>query len=260
MELLLALPVGHAVPQGCPVTAAHMAYRVGPGPRLLGIRLPEGPLGGLMYLDCAGFEGGGDCAPCASQILGECRRREFRGIVCDFEGLPDPCLSQMAALLDRGCAGEGWRLLVPEAYAASAPGAMVLISSAVTAGSLERRLTAARDRWGAARPALAVEWLREDFLLPAEGRGCAVSQQALEEQLHRLQPATFFDRGLCAHYYTYMGPGGQAHFVLFDTVRSVQAKLAVARRLELPAALLAEPEVTACLDKLVCPQQAGGPA
>ncbi len=251
MELLLALPVGHAVPEGCPVTAAHMAYRVGPGPRLLGIRIPEGPLGGLMYLDCAGFEGGGDCAPCASQIMGECRRRGFRGVVCDFEGPPLPCLAQLISALDRGCGKEGWTLLVPEAYAPHAPSAQVLVSSAVTSGSLERRLLAARERWGAARPVLAAEWLREDFLLPAEGRGEPVSRAALEDQIRRLQPAIFFDRGMCAHYYTYMVPGGQAHFVLFDTVRSLRAKLAVARRLELPAVLLAEPEVGPCLREVL---------
>lgn len=251
MELLLALPAGHAVPDGCPVTAVHMAYRVGPGLRLLGVELPEVPPGGLMYLDCAGLEGGGDSGQCAGQIMGECRRRGCRGILCDFEGPPLPCLAELTAALDRACAGQGCMLLVPETYASHAPSALVLVSSAVTAGSLERRLRGARERWGPARPVLAAEWLREDFLLPAEGRGEALSRQELEGQLRRLQPAVFFDRGLCAHYYTYMAPGGQAHFVLFDTVRSLRAKLAVARQLELPAVLLAEPEVGPCLGEIL---------
>ena len=52
----------------------------------------------------------------------------------------------------------------------------------------------------------------------------------------------FFDRGLCAHYFTYMPRAGQAHFVLFDTPRSVRSKLDLAQRLGLYGALLAAPE------------------
>ena len=101
------------------------------------------------------------------------------------------------------------------------------------------------------RLALAVEWVREDFLLPASGRGESLSPAALDEQLHRLEPAVFFDRGLCAHYYTYMAPGGQAHFVLFDTPRSIREKLAVANRVGLAAALLPGPEVENCLEEIL---------
>ena len=43
-ELLLALPAGRETGgKRFGLVPAHMAYRVGPGPRLLGIRLPQGP-------------------------------------------------------------------------------------------------------------------------------------------------------------------------------------------------------------------------
>ena len=161
MELLLALPVGHtAPPTGYGILSAHMAYRIGKGPVLLGIRLPEDLQGGLMLLDCTGFDGEGDPLPCCSQILGECRRRNYRGIICDFEGPPNPCLSQLLSVLDQYCAREGWTLHVPEGWASFAPAARVLIPSSVTVGTLERRLRGAVERYGAARPVLAVEWLR----------------------------------------------------------------------------------------------------
>ena len=244
MERLLALPVGHtAPPTHYGLLSAHMAYRIGNGPILLGIRLPDDLQGGLMYLDCVGFDGMGDPLPCCSQILGECRRRNFQGILCDFDGQPTACLCQMLTVLDEYCAKEGWSLHVPEACAPHAPGARVLIPSAVTNGTLERRLRIARERYGAARPVLAVEWLREDLPLPSDKRGEALTQLALENQIRRLEPAVFFDRGLCAHYYTYRAPNGKAHFVLFDTARSVRAKIALAEHLELPAVLMAEPEV-----------------
>ena len=254
-ELLLALPAGRETRgRAFGLAPAHMAYRVGPGPKLLGIRLPQGLRGGLMQVDCAGFDGGGDPVGCCRQILGECRRRSFRGIVCDFEGPPAGCLPKLAEILDRNCAAQGWTLYVPEPYAPHAPRARVLIPSALTHGTLERRLRDALDRYGPHRTALAVEWVREEFPLPARGRGEPISQEGLEELLRRLEPAVFFDRGLCAHYFTYMA-GPQAHFVLFDTPRSVREKLETAKRLGVIAALLPGPEAEDHLEEVFGPPQ-----
>ena len=243
MDLLLALPAGHtAPPTRYGLLSAHMAYRIGSGPLLLGIRLPDDLQGGLMYLDCVGFDGAGDPLPCCSQILGECRRRNYRGILCDFDRIHG-CLPQLLGVLDENCAKEGWELYITEPCAPHAPRARVLIPSSITSGTLERRLNTARSRYGAARPVLAVEWLREDLPLPSDRRGESLTQLALENLISRLNPAVFFDKGLCAHYFTYRDPKGQVHFVLFDSARSVRAKIALAQRMNLPAVLVAEPEV-----------------
>ncbi len=249
-ELLMALPAGQETQgRNYGLTPAHMAYRVGPGPKLLGIRLPQNLRGGLMQVDCAGFDGGGDPVGCCRQILGECRRRLFRGIVCDFEGMPTGCLGKLVEILDRNCAAQGWSLYVPECYASHAPKARVLIPSALTHGTLERRLREASERYGIQRTALAVEWVREDFLLPAKGRGEPLGREKLEGQISRLEPAVFFDRGLCAHYFTYM-KGPQAHFMLFDTPRSIREKLSTANRLGVPAALLPGPEIEEYMEEI----------
>lgn len=252
-ELLLALPAGRGTQGGrYGLSPAYMAYRVGAGPRLLGVRLPPNLRGGYMLLDCAGFDGNGDPVGCARQILMECRRRGYKGIVCDFEGMPVGCLSRLVELLDRNCAHQGWTLYVPESCAPFTQSARVLIPSAMTSGTLERRLRAAAERYGPDRTALAVEWVREDFPLPASGRGERISQELLDGQLRRLEPAVFFDRGLCAHYYTYMDRA-QAHFILFDSPRSIREKLAVADRVGLCAALLPGPEVEDCLEQIFGP-------
>lgn len=254
-ELLLALPAGRDTRgRDFGLTPCHMAYRVGPGPRLLGARLSPGARGGLMQLDCAGFDGTGDPVPCCRQILGECRRRGYRGIVCDFEGPPCGCLGRLVEILDRNCAAQGWGLYAPEAYLPQAPGGRAMVPSALTRGTLERRLREALERYGPQRVALAVEWVREDFPLPAAGRGAPLAPDALEGLLHRLEPAVFFDRGLCAHYFTYMA-GPQAHFVLFDTPRSVREKLETAKRLGVIAALLPGPEAEDHLEELFGPPQ-----
>ena len=252
-ELLLALPAGRETRgRSFGLTPAHMAYRVGAGPKLLGIRLPQGLRGGLMQVDCAGFDGSGDPVGCCRQILGECRRRSFRGIVCDFEGEPRGCMGKLVEILDRNCAAQNWSLYVPECYAAHAPKARVLIPSALTHGTLERRLREGLERYGKARAALAVEWVREDFVLPARGRGEPVGREALEGQMKRLEPAVFFDKGLCAHYYTYV-KGPQAHFVLFDTPRSIREKLETAKKLGIIAALLPGPEIEDHLEEIFGP-------
>ena len=255
-ELLLALPAGRETRgRSFGLAPAHMAYRVGVGPKLLGIQLPQGLRGGLMQVDCAGFDGEGDPVGCCRQILGECRRRSFRGIVCDFEGMPAGCLGKLVEILDRNCAAQSWTLYVPECYAPHAPQARVLIPSALTHGTLERRLREAVERYGAERTALAVEWVREDFLLPARGRGEPIPRETLEEMLRRLEPAVFLDKGLCAHYFTYM-KGPQAHFVLFDTPRSIREKLSTAKRLGIAAALLPQPEVEEHLEEIFGPDGA----
>ena len=253
-ELLLALPAGQETRgRAFGLTPAHLAYRIGPGPKLLGIRLPQALRGGLMLVDCAGFDGAGDPVGCCRQILGECRRRSFRGIVCDFEGPPRGCLPKLVEILDRNCAAQGWALYVPEGCALHAPHARVLIPSVLTHGTLDRRLRGALERYGGERTALAVEWAREEFPLPAQGRGEPISQEKLEELLRRLEPAVFFDRGLCAHYFTYMR-GPQAHFVLFDSPRSIREKLGLAKGLGAGAALLPGPEVEARLEEIFGPE------
>lgn len=249
MELLIATPAGHAAP--ATLTPAHMAYRIGTGPKLMGIRMSTPPQGGLMMVDCHDFDGQGDPTNCCRQIIGECKRRNFRGVVCDFDGPPVGCLPKLVETLARSCAAHSWPLYVPEPFAPFSFTPRVLIPSAVTSGTLERRLRTAIGHYGINRVALAVEWMREDFLLPASGRGDPISQDVLEEQVRRLEPAVFLDRGLCAHYYTYMMPGGQAHFVLFDTSRSIREKLAVAERLGVTSALLPGPEVFSYLEEII---------
>jgi len=236
MEVFVAIMPGEAAPDG--FFPAYMAYRIGSGFQLLGTRMSKPIRGGMMLLDCRNFDGQGDPACCMRQIMGEYKRRNFCGIICDFEGPPLSSVSKLIGML-----GNRVPIHVPESYAYASPAAQVMIPSSLTSGTLERRLNGARSSYGD-RLTLAVEWVREDLLLPASGRGIPVSQDDLDSQIRRLEPAIFFDRGLCAHYYTYMD-GPQAHFVLFDTPRSIREKLCTAKRLGLTTVLL-PPEAGEC--------------
>lgn len=247
-ELLYALPAGmehHGAEWG--LTPAHMRYRVIPGPKLIGVGLTPELQGGAMFLVTSDEPLDGDPQPCCRQVVGECRRRNFDRVICDFEGAPVGGLERLTTALSKACAQNGLALYLPEPFAPLAPDCRVLVSSALVSGTLERRLTEAMAQYGQGRVALAVEAVAEDFLLPASGRGEPLTQERLQAVMRQLEPAVFFDRGLCAHYFTYMARGSQAHFILFDTPRSVRAKLDVAQRLEVPSVLLAAPQVDSWL-------------
>lgn len=250
-ELLYALP-GSMENAGnvWGLTPAHMTYRVIPGPKLIGVGLTPKIQGGAMFLASSGEGLAGDPQPCCRQVLAECRKRSFDRVICDFEGAAADGLEQLTTALAGLCAQNGLALYLPESLAGLAPGCRVLVSSVLTSGTLERKLAAAIARYGADRVVLAVEAAAEDFLLPASGRGEPLTPEQLQSLTARLEPAVFFDRGLCAHYFTYMIRGGQAHFVLFDTPRSVREKLDTAQRLGISAVLLAAPQVGGWLEDI----------
>lgn len=158
-------------------------------------------------------------------------------------------LEQLARTLSAQCSQAGLALYLPESYASLAPDCRVLVSSVVTSGTLSRRLEYAMERWGADRVVLAVEAAAEDFPLPADGRGSPLGPERLQELMDRLEPAVFFDRGLCAHYFTYM-PGPGRPFCPVRHPRSVRSKLDLAQRLGLYGALLAAPEVGGWLGEI----------
>jgi hypothetical protein len=250
-ELLYLLPPGmahHGADWG--LTPAHMAYQIAAGPNLIGMGLTPEVRGGAMVIACSADPGEGDPQPCCRQVLAECRRRGFRQVICDFEDAPVGGTERLCAALDRVCGQNGLTLSLPEPYVPLAPGCRALVSSALTSGTLERRLRDAIGRYRPERVTLAVEAMAEDFLLPASGRGESLTAEQLHDLIARLEPAVFFDRGLCAHYFTYMNRGGQAHFVLFDTARSVREKLNAAQRLGLSSALLAAPQVDGWLGEI----------
>lgn len=235
---------------GLPV--AHAAYRIGGGPHLFRANLPLPIRGGLMAVDCTGFDGRGESGPFCQEVLRECAARSFTGVLCDFEGRPFPLLLQIVRELEELLGKRGWPLYVPEDYGSYTTSAKVLVSSALSGGSLAQRLQDVVGRYGPERVVLAVERVAEDFYLPSpDGQGRPLTREALTTMLEERSPSIFFSTELCAHYFTYMSRENGAHFVLFDDAGSIRKKLHMARSLGIRQGVLAYPEVDDLLEEIV---------
>ena len=149
--------------QDLPVTPVHMAYRMGRGPHLFRVSGSSAPRGGLMFLDCRGFDGFGPTPPFCQEVLRECMARGFTGVVCDFEAGCLPPLEQVVQELGNQCFRRRWAFLVPEQYGHCSPHAQVCISSALSGGTLVQRLREAQERFGRDRVVLALQRVAEDF-------------------------------------------------------------------------------------------------
>lgn len=115
--------------RGLRAVPAHQGYRIGRGPHLFRAAAGPVPQGGLMALDCVGFDGRGEAAPLCDEVVRECAARGFRGAVCDFEQGGVPLLDQVVRRLGEGFARRGWTLYVTEPYGHSPPGRVMIPSA-----------------------------------------------------------------------------------------------------------------------------------
>lgn len=237
--------------QGLRVVPAYQVYRVGQGPHLFRMGGGVAPRGGLMALDCAGCDGRGEAALLCDEIVRECAARGFQGVLCDFEQAGVPLLERSVRELGERLASRSRSLYVTEGYGHCSPHAHVLISSALSGGSLSQRLEEAAGRFGRGRLTLAVQRVAEDFFLPSPtGSGTPLSRQELEQKMEELSPSVFFSRELCARYFTYMSRENGAHFVLFDDGGTLRKKMEVAREHGIASAVAALPEVADVAEEL----------
>ena len=229
---------------GLPAIPAHLIYRMGKGPHLFRVGTTLPPKGGFMLLDCRRFDGFGSTPPFCQEVIRECVARGFTGIVCDFEGGCLPPLEQIVLELGNQCFRRTWTLIVPEAYGHCSQHTKVMISSALSGGSLFQRLQEAQERFGRDRVVLAVQRVAEDFFLPSPtGGGVPLSQESLQQLIEEKSPSIFFSNELCARYFTYMSPETGAHFVLFDDGSTLKKKIEGAHGLGIHTVLAAWPEV-----------------
>ncbi len=227
---------------GLPI--AHAAYRIDSGGRLAALALPPEVRGGLLLVT------GTDCAAppqpeaLARDILRQCLQRDYSGVVLE------PVLTAAAmTALESLCRRYGRTLYVPERCGGQMPDARVVVSTALSGGTLRRRLEEVCRRFGPRRIALDLACVRADFSLPAPyGDGTALTARQLAAL--REQRPVFFSPELCARYFTYV-QGGMTHFVLFDDADTLRRKIGLGTELGIAAGMLSLPEAAEALPGLL---------
>jgi hypothetical protein len=226
---------------------AHMAYRCGAG-QLQTDRLPIAARGGLLVLRDQAMVPSGDPRMLARQVVQECVRRGYGGVLADFEESPDDFRCAALQTLSPALARRGLALTVPEPYGNTVP-ARVLVSSAISGGSLEQRLREVTAAFPG-RVWLELRRLMMDFSLPCPtGEGTALTKLQLDALRNDHPGLSFYSADLGCHYFTYQADG-VGHFVLFDTAESLARKWALAQSLGISTAILLYPESADLLPEL----------
>lgn len=252
-QFLLTPPQDWARARTFGLPLALMAWQLDGQGRLTHAPLPPQAQGGLMLVGASpDLSPAADPRPGAREILAQCRSRGFAGVVLDLEQPPTPYLAQLIRLVEEGLAQRQGALFLPEAYANFSRRAGLYLTSALSGGSLRRRLKEAVAQYGARRLVLCLRRAREDFYLPAaKGVGHPISQGELERLRRQLEPSVFFSSDLCARYFTYMSRETGAHFVLFDDGETLAKKRALALELGITRFFLLYQEVEEFLPQLL---------
>lgn len=216
------------------LTQIQVVYRVGAQLQLLrggGLDRDFGQRGQLLGIVPQSATPVGEAEAFVRQVLEEVERWGYRGVVCLFPEGGNQGLGQVVTLLDRSCGAGGLDFLVTEAFASWAEQGKILISTALSGGTLEQRFQLAIQRWGAERVVMDVERMGEDFLLPAP-RGCGerVTLEEIGGMVRREGAEVYFSTELCARYFTYQNQENSLRFVLFDDQGTVAEKVRRARK------------------------------
>lgn len=214
---------------------AYMTYRICPSGHLLRADIP--PKGGIMYLDDSGTVS--ESSYIADEILHECSSRHFSGVVLDLS--PDFPKS-MAQTIAKVCIKNSLQVYVPP-YLSFCQNSIVLISTGISSGSLNTRLVSAIRQYGSKRVALAIDYLRTDFTLPAKNaNGQELSDTQLKDLMNKYRSPSFYSKELCTYYFTYRTQN-KSHLVLYDNAVSIKRKLTLGKSLGIDTAFMFYPHV-----------------
>lgn len=170
-------------------------------------------------------------------IIDECLKRNYGGVILDFEGGDKQSLARYADALGNLCSQYNITLVTGKRYQTDT--SFTLVSSGVVSGSLRQKLL----KYGN-RSVLEIVRLAQDIPLPApQGRGITMTRAELTDLLNERRPATFFSSELLARYFTYKDAYGITHFIIYDDAESISKKLRLAESMGLPYAVMLYGEV-----------------
>ncbi len=195
-----------------------------------------------------------DLAPCsaeriAADLVFEVKRVEALGVFADFER-DTPQSRALLTAFDFALNEAGMPFYVPLSCGRTLRHAVLTTSTALSGGSLSSHVSQLQSVYGNDRVAAFLQPVSQDFTLPSNTPdGVNLTEAERNELLLRTHSQTFFSRELCAKYFTYTGNDGRAHFVLFDDVSTLEAKLMQLSRLGVPSVFALYPDAEPLLNK-----------
>ena len=178
MQLMIAAaPPLRQMACGAQLPIANAAYRIENGV-LCALPMPPALRGGAMLLTGAA----GPFSPeTAAGVVQECRRRRYGTVIVPFPA------AELTEALAQPLHRSGIALWVHEKCAHTAPGARVLVCTALSGGDIENRLSACCRAFGPDRIVLDLQRLRMDFPLPCPtGCGTPLRQEELLSLIEEL--------------------------------------------------------------------------
>lgn len=215
-------------------------YRIDEELRLLQVGNPPDVSlrrGHILCVDGLGFGGSGkgsgavtrSVSSMVERLMGQVSCYGYVGICCFFPRVRGGFYHELVRSLDVVCGERGLDLLVGECYGGDVKWGKVLISTALSGGTLEGRFSQAVGKYGGGRVVMEVEWMGEDFLLPApSGSGERLSPEEVRGLRERVGADVFFSHELCGKYFTYQNRAHSLRFVLFDDGETVGEKIRLA--------------------------------
>ena len=252
MQIILAVTPGEGqTASNYHRSLAHVAYRIGPDSSLLRANLLLKTSGGLLCINDREAPVIEHPNALCQAVLRECGRRNYQGVLLDFEAPPQKDRTAFIRQLEQILAPRRIPLYLPEDHVPPSSQSIPLICTAISGGNFKQRLQEAIQHWGNhRRMALDVQRLRMDFRLPAPtGEGDPLSPDAFQRLFQKEKPAVFFSPDLCARYFTY-SRNGETHFVLFDDADTLRQKLKLGNSLGFSAAFFIWPEISDIADAL----------
>lgn len=235
--IYLAAPpdsITEAAKAGC--SLAYMSYRISSSGRLFRANMPSAA-GGIMYIDDSGSVANNGYL--ANDIVRECFARRYSGVVLDLS-MEFP--NEIAVSIATACLKNKIKVFVPP-HLSYCPDSIVLISTGISAGSLNAKLYSAIEQYGSERVAMEIDCHRADYTLPAkDGNGHELTESELNSMMGRYHSPSFFSKDLCTYYFTYR-TANKAHLVLYDNAVSIRRKLALGTTLGISTAFLFYPHV-----------------
>ncbi len=185
----------------------------------------------------------------AADLVFEAKRVEALGVFADFER-DTPQSRSLLNAFDLALNDAGLPFYVPVSCGRHLRYAVLTTSTALSGGSLSAHVAQLQSIYGRERIAAFLQPVSQDFTLPSNTPdGINLNEAQRNALLQRTHSQTFFSRELCAKYFTYTGEDGRAHFVLFDDVSTLEAKLVQLSRLGVPSVFALFPDAEPLLNK-----------